>query len=161
MYRMSHSPEHHLDTSQAYQPNPMADTLDALCKSCTTTWTLWQTLAAICVHNGLLSACTHLTHGHMVSSPISLAKTYGSSPLAAHTHLHTSGCTLVPVIIQPHYINRSSDIHPSTYAKWSLDPVSDMHDTLRITSPEPAPIIWAEMQPTLPKCMNTQQRRPW
>jgi len=45
-----------------------------------------------------------------------IGSTYGSSPLAACTHLHNIlGWTLVPVITQPCYINRSSNIHPGTY----------------------------------------------
>src|SRR5882724_11328369 len=120
-----------------------------------TTRTLWQTLAAVCVHDSLpryLYASRSWTDS--VRS-YSIGWTYGSSPLAAQTCAHTSSVGLWSL--------SSSDLVTSTgHPTYVLVPTrhdhltlqSDMHNTLRSTSPKPAPIVQAEMQPTMPKCMT-------
>src|SRR5882724_11818080 len=91
----------------------------------------------------------------------SISWTYGSSPLAAHTHSHTSlfgfqsmsSSDLAMSIGHP----TSSPVPPSHdhSTLWS-----DLDDTSRITSPKPAPIVRAEMQPALPECMTAAREDP-
>src|SRR5882724_9220765 len=107
-----------------------------------TTLTLWQTLAAICVH-GDLPWCSYMSHSWTdgVQSH-SIGWTYGSSPLVANTRSHASSVGLWSLSLSdlvtstghPTYIPVPTQHDHSTL--WS-----DMHDTSRITSPEPAPII--------------------
>src|SRR5882724_4827039 len=132
------------------------------CRSCMTTRTLLQTLAAICVHDGLPQ---YLFMSHSWTDSVwshSIGWTYGSSPLAAQTRLHTSSVGLWSL--------SSSDLVTSTgHPTYILVPTrhdhltlqSDMHNTLRIASPEPAPIVRAEMQPTLPKCLAPVREDLW
>src|SRR5882724_7411842 len=107
-----------------------------------TTLTLWQTLAAICVH-GDLPWCSYMSHSWTdgVQSH-SIGWTYGSSELTACTCLHAPSVRLWSL--------SSSDLITSighlTYVQVPMQHDhltlwSDMHNTLRITSPEPAPII--------------------
>src|SRR5882724_5236390 len=76
--------------SEAYNGEPPCESSDAPCRSCTTTQTLQQTLAAIHAHNSLpwyshvSHSCTDSVRSHGTS------QTYGSSPLTACTCLHTS-----------------------------------------------------------------------
>src|SRR5882724_8954365 len=133
-----------------------------LWRSCMTTRTLWQTPAAICVHNSL-PQCSYVSHSWTDSVwSHSISWTYGSSPLAAHTHLHAS---LVGLCSLSSFDLSTSTGHltyvpvPMRHDHSTLQ--SDMHDTLGITSPEPAPIIRAEMQPTLPECMTPVGEDPW
>src|SRR5882724_1275933 len=92
----------------------------------------------------------------------SISWTCGSSPLAACTHSHASLVGLWSL--------SSSDLITST-GHLTYIPVpmrhdhstlwSDTHDTSRITSPEPAPIVRAEMQSALPECMTPIREDPW
>src|SRR5882724_155101 len=127
-----------------------------------TTQTLWQTSEAVCVHDGLP---LYLYASHSWTDSVrsySIGWTYGSSPLAAQTHLHASSVglwslsssNLVTSTGHPTYI-------PVPMRHDHLTLQSDMHDTLRIASPEPAPIVRAEMQPTLPECMAPVREDPW
>src|SRR5882724_7747035 len=119
-------------------------------------------MAAICVHDGLPQ---YLYASHSWTDSVrshNIGWTYGSSPLAAQTHSHASSVGFRSL--------SSSDLVTST-GHLTYVPVpmrhdhstlqSDMHDTLRITSPKPAPIVQAEMQPTLPECMTPIGEDPW
>src|SRR5882724_3833801 len=130
-YRMSHHHDIHTDTSQAYQLNPTAD------------YHQMHPLQVMHDHPDFMTDLS--SHLYSVWSH-SISWTYGSSPLAACTRLHaslvglwsllsfnlitsTDHLTYVPVLMQHDHLTL-----------WS-----DMHDTLSITSPKPAPIIRAEM----------------
>ena len=121
-YRMSHSHDIHLDTSQAYQLNPMAPPLDAplqvmhdhldfmtdlgshLC-------TQWP--PSVLVHISLMDIWCPVPYHWLNLWQLTISSSYSLACILRWT--------LVPVIIRPCYINRSSDIHPGTYVTQSLD----------------------------------------
>src|SRR5882724_3132388 len=93
-----------------------------------TTWTLWQTSAAICVHDGLpwysyVSLMDRQCPVPWHQLDLWQLKISSSYPLTG-----ILGWTPVHVIIQSHYVYRSPYIWPSTYATQSLDPMVHLED---------------------------------
>src|SRR5882724_8820207 len=122
-YRTSHGHDIHLDTSQDYQPNPMADHY-------------WMHPLQV-MHNHPdfmtdLGSCLCTRQPTSLFVCISLMDRQCPVPQhrldlwqltisSSHSLAHILGWTLVPVIIRPCYINWSSNICPGTYATRSLD----------------------------------------
>src|SRR5882724_3815593 len=106
---------------------------------------------------------THMTHSWTDSvQSHGIGWTYGSSPLAAHTCSHAS-------LVGIQSMSSSNLVISIGHLTYVLVPIqhehstlwSNIHDTLRITSPKPDPIVQAKMQPALPECMTPVGEDPW